>query len=223
MTVDVDKLMHWVFDPERRMWSHLDSLKDDLRSDDPEVHAAAEEKVLPVLVRLLPSLTGEAASRAMAEQRESLRRKLADQGVPNHIIEGAVKAVRVRERGRPRSRNFDAIAGLRLYWFERKSWRDIVLEVSGSCKYRGCKSYCAKCGDVARSTKLGRLGGRRRLAAVCIKCHFRLRPPEQREQVCWKCSDAMADLVVGLEAFLRDNDIARSPQSVMEEEELGEK
>ena len=116
----------------------------------------------------------------------------------------------------------DAIAGLRLYWLERERfgrnlWRGIVLEVSGSCKDRGCKCYCPKCDDVERTTKEGRRGETRRKAKVCSLCHFRLRQPAHKDRVCWKCSDAMADLVRRLEAFLRDNDIMRSPQSVMEE------
>lgn len=210
----IDALTAWTFDPERRMWSYVESLKDDLLSDDPEVVAKAEQKILSTLEWLTPPAAE--VSKRISEQRENIRSQLSKLDLPKHVVEAMVGAVKVeRQRGRPRSRNFDAIAGLRLRWFERKEWREIVLEISGSCKARKCPFYCPECGDVFRTTKVGRKGTRRRQEALCSRCHFRLRPPEQKEQVCWKCSDAMADLVGRLERFLKDNVIVQSPQTVI--------
>jgi hypothetical protein len=210
----VDALIAWTFDPERRMRRYLECLKDDLLCDDPEVVAEAEEKVLPLLEWLIPPRTAAEVSKAISEQQEIIRSKLRDQGIPKRIVEKVVKDVTTRERGRPRSRNSDAIAGLRLRWLERKEWREIVLEISGPCKDRGCQYFCQECGDVWRKTELrGRKVTERRLEAKCQKCRFRLRSPEEKELVCYRCSDRMANLVRRLEQFLEDNRIAHQPYS----------
>jgi hypothetical protein len=220
MPNDVDALIAWAsdpkrFDPEKQMWDYVNSLGWEMMSEDPEHRASVEAEVSTMLGWLTQPRTPAEAAAAISQLRENWRRNLGEHDFPKHMIEAAVKTVKIRGRGRPRTRNFDAIAGLRMYWLELKPWRQIVLELDGSCKERSCKSYCPKCEDVKRKTKAGRLNGRRP-AAKCVKCHFRFRPPDQKDLVCWKCSDAMADLVRRLEGFLADCDI-RPPRSASDQ------
>lgn len=98
--------------------------------------------------------------------------------------------------GRPKTKLDDAYRGYDLHFLESKTWRQITLEVRGSCRDRNCKMYCSECNDVMRSTEATRRVGER-----CKKCDYPLRPTARKNEVCYKCADAMADLVTRLSAF----------------------
>jgi hypothetical protein len=92
-------------------------------------------------------------------------------------------------RGRPPVEKRTALRGLLLREDRGMSDPEIVLELRGPCKEQGCEYYCAECDDVWRQKRpLGNLEGR------CGACRFRIRPPEQREAVCYRCGDAMRKL-----------------------------
>jgi hypothetical protein len=204
MENDTEELIRkWVKPSIRRVLvKYRNGLVDDLDSDEPEVCTRAQMELLRVLDWLEPPMTSESIEHGTAELRRKIEQTLIATGHSVTSVKKLLKAssrMTVRERGRPRTRGRAAIRAFDLRHRANKTWREIVLEIDGSCKKRRCLYFCGLCGDVARSTTPA-ARPRRRLQEHCSRCRFLRRPAPKREQVCFKCADAMADLVNRLEA-----------------------
>jgi hypothetical protein len=205
MASEVDALIEWAYDIERRLWSRLDDLKDDLRSDEPAVREPAEAEAEELLSWLLPPLTAEQLSESKTERVRRLEEMLRDQGYPECRRRRMAEqlASSSRERGRPRERGRDAIKALSLQLRTDKTLRQIALETSGTCRERACQSYCPACDDVRRSIEPGRPEKLNATRRRCFKCGFPVRPVAQKQQICFKCVDNVRKLAEEARAFLK--------------------
>ena len=209
MSREVDALIAWANDIEGRLWTRLDDLKDDLRSDDLDVREPAEAKAEELLSWLFPPFTEEGIAEMKTERIKHFDEMLRQQGFPETARQKMVKqlTLSVRERGRPRERGPEAVRALALFIRGNKTWREIALEISGTCGERKCPSYCPACEDVQRSIEPGRpekLNGTRRR---CRKCGFPIRTAAQKQQVCFRCVDQVRKLADQARALFRQEGI----------------
>jgi hypothetical protein len=205
MATDSELIRIWNFDVARALWSRVDALKEDLTSDDTQIRVKAETQISQTLTWLLPPITPEQIQNARAAQQQELEEILGARGISRASIRKVARQLagsKIRGQGRPRTKGSDAIRALQLYLDTGKSWREITFAVDGSCKDRGCSSYCPKCEDVERSSVPARPDKVGRLQARCSTCKFRIRSETQKQRVCFRCSDAIRDLVEKLTIFL---------------------
>ncbi len=147
---------HWVYDIRRSLERHLDTLKDDLASDDKSTRELAENEASEILDWLYlppPPLSDEERGRLFMEVNQdaslssdqkatALRRLLHPTG---------------RKRGRPRTETAQhAIRALSMH-LAGLDWRVIALEVRGCNHFdRTTERSCHCCGDAIRDAA-GRL------------------------------------------------------------------
>jgi len=138
------------------LWSQLESLKDDLRSQDKRTSESAAKEASVILAWLLPPSPPSPKMRlhliedVMADTRLSDGQRLAD----------AKRALRStgRSRGRPRDETSQhAIRAFTLRLSGDLSWLQIAMRVKG-CKDKGARlgKSCKACGDSIRKAA-GRL------------------------------------------------------------------
>jgi hypothetical protein len=104
--------------------------------------------------------------------------------------------------GRPKEKGQDAINAFTIHLRTDRSWREITLEIQGSCESRKCEYFCPECGDVKRKRDKGRLDRHPGHRKPCPKCKCLVRT--KKERVCKWCWDAMRDLVGQLEELLKE-------------------
>jgi hypothetical protein len=151
MSFDVNAFVtHWVYDIRQTLERELDSLKDDLRSDDEHAQQQAARVASKILAWLLP------APEAISEEKRLLRfqeaMKIAD---PKQLKIAVLRAARTtgRRKGRPRDESSQhAIRALTLHIATEKSWREIALELRGCTDKRPNPSEraCIPCGETIR-------------------------------------------------------------------------
>jgi len=214
MTDEVDALVDWAYSIERRLWSRLESLREDLWSEDNSVRSAAEAKATELLSWLLPPLTPQQLAESREESIRRIQKTLEGEGYPASKTRKLAEklAESNRDRGRPRERGIQAIRALELHLRTSMTWRDITLEVSGPCRDRKCYSYCPACEDVRRSIEPGRPekphAGRRH----CSTCKFPVRVPAQKQQICFRCVDQVRKLADEAKEFLQQEGIGLMPR-----------
>lgn len=156
---DLDRFIdHWVYEIDGVLRRQLDSLKDDLRSEDQQVQKRAESEADEILNWLLHA----PAPLTDAEQLHRVEQIIADERLSTSGRRtAAMRALRStgRRRGRPRDETSQqAIRALTLHLATGKSWREIALEVRGCSHKRPhpTERSCAPCGDAIRDAA-GRL------------------------------------------------------------------
>jgi hypothetical protein len=152
MINDLSQLINrWVFDLEAKLWDRLDSLKDDLRSDDDHVRQDAMEQADEIFSWLYPP----APPMSNAGQLERIQSAAQD---PTLTTEEKIAAVKKAGRstgrppGRPRTETAQqAIRALTLHYGTNMSWREIALELKGCNHQRpNPERSCDPCGDAIR-------------------------------------------------------------------------
>ena len=204
--LDIEALLNrWVYDVRGLLVSQLESLRDDLRSDDAETRAAAQSQVDKVLDWLYLPTIANGKDAGDAGDAEHIEQALIAAGVPPAQRKAMLAASRVtgRKVGRPRTAKLNAVEAFRLHLQTGKTWRQIVFDLKGACKHR-----CKKCGDVPRRrVDIGRLDIRRTIRPLCPRCGLPLRAASMRHAVCFLCADALRAAVGELEVYLRSHDL----------------
>jgi hypothetical protein len=214
MVGEVEALIEWAYDLEQRLWSQLDCLKEDLFSEEQTVREAAEEKAGELLSWLLPPLAAEQLAESRAKSVRRLEEMLRAQGFPESKCGRLAKrlAPSNRGRGRPRERGLEAIRALSIYLREDKTWREIGLEISGTCRDRKCHLFCPVCEDVRRENEPGRLERHHATRRRCPKCRFPIRSAAQKQQICFRCVDQVRKLAEEAKAFLEQEGVSLMPR-----------
>lgn len=160
----------WLYDMGRALRDRLETLKDDLHSDDEHAREQATEEAAKILNWLYlppPPLSSE----------EKLRRVTAasndEKLSPTDRLAAARRAIRStgRARGHPRTETAQqAIRALTLHYATPMSWREIALHIRG-CKHKrpNLERSCDKCGDAIRDAA-GRL--EEFLKSIGHNCNF---------------------------------------------------
>ena len=145
----------WLYDIQRTLELRLETLKEDLHSDDEATARHAEDeaiKILDWLYRPLPPLSKE-------EQLERVKTAITDEKLSaEQKLAAALRLGRSthRRRGRPRDETSQyAIRALTLHYATRLSWRKIALAVRG-CKHKRPNSErsCTACGESIRQAAI---------------------------------------------------------------------
>ena len=147
----------WLYDMESKLRGRLETLKDDLRSDDEETRNQATEEADEILnwLYLPPKALSE------EDQLQRVEAALKDEQVSAKDRLAAVRRAgrsTGRTRGRPRTETAQqAIRALSLHYATTLSWREIALDVRG-CKHKrpNLERSCPACGDAIREAA-GRL------------------------------------------------------------------
>jgi hypothetical protein len=213
MPNDFDGLVRWVCDVKRILWMLVDGLREHLDSEDEEARSVAQRQMSELLDYLLPPVTAKQCAAATSSRRRNLKALLEREGYSATDIARIMTKVTLtaRCRGRPREHGLDAIRALGLKLRTEKSWREIALDVRGSCRRRKCASYCSTCKDVRRSVEPGRLDRERRLRKKCEGCKFTIRPKSQKQRVCYKCADQVRHLAEELRDVLIGHGVSFLP------------
>jgi hypothetical protein len=143
----------WLYDIQRVLEDRLETLKDDLRSDDEPIAERAANRASEILDWLYPPLPPlsqeeqlERISAAISNDKLPIEQKLA-------AVRRAGRSTRLR-RGRPRDKTSQlAIRALSLHYATRLSWRKIALLVRGcnhSRKRPNPERSCIPCGQSIR-------------------------------------------------------------------------
>jgi hypothetical protein len=160
--------IHWRYGIQRALQRNLESLRDNLASDDEQVRNLATDQAGAILDWLYPPLP------PLSEQ-ERLERVSAITGNEALSVEEKVAAIRRaarstgRRRGRPRTDTAQhAIRALTLHLATSLSWREIALEIIG-CKHPrpNPERSCVPCGEAIRNAAI-------RLEAFLISIGFDL-------------------------------------------------
>ncbi len=142
----------WVYDLQGVLERHLDTLKDDLSSDDDRVRQQASNAASEILDWLhlpVPALSPD-------EQVQRALSALSDPMLSaNQKLRAAQRAARStgRPRGRPRTETAQhAIQALTLHFATPLSWREIALSVKG-CNHKrpNPERSCEPCGEAIRN------------------------------------------------------------------------
>jgi ssDNA-binding Zn-finger/Zn-ribbon topoisomerase 1 len=193
MGLDVDAFIdRFVYDIRGKLESALDAAAEE---NSPESVAQAEKILSFLFGRSAPFTDDERCRHAMEIARDTSLPPSQRKVAMRRALESSNKRA-----GRPKEKGPDAIRAFTIYLKADQSWREIALELQGSCESRQCIYFCPECGDVKRQTKRGRLHGTRRTPR-CPKCRSIIRA--KKEQVCKWCADAVRDLVGQLEDFLK--------------------
>lgn len=150
---------HWLHDVDKLLRRALESLKDDLRSDDDAVRRNAEKRAEMILDWLFPA--------PWPAGKDEFKLMAIEQAIKNKTIsvDGRYKSVRRiitstgRRRGRPRTEARHAILALSMHYATKLSWRKIALLVKGCNHTRNRPNLeisCPPCGDAIRDAA-GRL------------------------------------------------------------------
>lgn len=189
----------FAYDIEHRLTSLLDGLKDDLGNPDPHVRKSAADDICKILSWVYPPASSSRLSDA--ERRRTILEMLNDERLSaSEQLSIAKRLVQTNggTPGAPRKRGQDAIRALTIHLRSNKSWRQIAYEINGPCGH-----HCRTCEDVPRPPE-GRIGQTQQRKKRCPDCGFVQRNEGQRQQVCYKCVDALRSAVGELEKFLRD-------------------
>lgn len=210
MGSDIDEFIRrfGTYDPGASLRNYRDAMAEVLDSDSEEDRIRAAKELSEVLNWTEQPVNDEAVAQSAQEQRQEIEQVLRAAKYSTARIKKILRTpseTKHRAPGRPRTKAGDAVFGLYLR-LRGRSWREIVLEIEGSCKERGCLYVCRDCGDVARSTTTA-ADPERTLKPHCPKCHLLIRPAERREPVCYRCADRMSNLVGRLETFMRERDL----------------
>jgi hypothetical protein len=147
----------WLYSIQHTLQNHLESLRDDLASDDEQVRKRARDEAWEILDWLYPP----PPPLSKAAQLQRVEAALKDQKLSDEDRLAAVRRAgrsTGRARGRPRTETAQhAIRALSLHYATPMSWREIALAVKG-CKHKRPKleRSCYACGDAIRDAA-GRL------------------------------------------------------------------
>lgn len=142
----------WLYNIELVLRERLESLKDDLGSDDNRIREQASGEACEILDWLIPP----SPPRSHAEQLQRLEVALKNEDLPPaERLTAALRAGRStgRPRGRPRDETSQqAIRALGLHLATSMSWREIALEIRG-CKHRrpNPERSCEPCGKAIQN------------------------------------------------------------------------
>jgi hypothetical protein len=144
----------WVYNVDAYLRRNLDSLKDDLASDDEGVKKNADKQaenifcwIAPPLPPLPASARIERAEAALSNESTTAEEKIA----------AAQRVMRStgRSRGRPRDETSQyAVKALALHYATQLSWRQIALEIKGcnhSLHRPNVNLACEPCGEAVRA------------------------------------------------------------------------
>ena len=148
----IEFINRWLYDVERMLASRLESLKDDLRSDDASLREQAAQEAAKIMDWLYPPSPPLSAE----EQSNRVETAMADRSLSVKARLGAVRrAVRStgRSKGRPRDETSQqAIRALALHYATTLSWREIALEIRGCTHKRpNPERSCNPCGSAVRN------------------------------------------------------------------------
>ena len=142
----------WLYSIQHTLQNHLESLRDDLASDDEQVRKRARDEAGEILDWLHPPLPPlstqerlERVTTASGNEALSDEEKLA-------AVERAARSTG-RRKGRPRTETAQhAIRALSLHLATTLSWREIALDVKG-CKHKrpNPERSCVRCGQAIRN------------------------------------------------------------------------
>jgi hypothetical protein len=142
----------WLYNIELILRDRLESLKDDLCSDDEATSARASNEAGEILDWLMPP----SPPLSHSEQLQRIQAALQDEGLsPADRRTAALRAGRStgRPRGRPRDETSQqAIRALGLHLATSMSWREIALEIRG-CKHSrpNPERSCEPCGKAMQN------------------------------------------------------------------------
>jgi hypothetical protein len=147
----------WLYDMGRALKDRLDTLKDDLRSDDEHIQQQATQEATEILGWLYPPAKPLSQEQQLQRVAAALRNEALS---PEDRLTAVKFAGRSTGRtvGRPRTETAQhAIRALTLFYATPLSWREIALDVKG-CEHKrpNPERSCAKCGDAIREAA-GRL------------------------------------------------------------------
>ena len=192
MGFDVDAFVdQFVYDIRTRLESALYAA---VEEDSPESIAAAD-KILSFLYGASPLSDDEKCQRAAEIAHDTSLSPNERKAAMRRALESSN-----RRSGRPKEKGPDAIKAFTIYLKTNKSWREITLEVQGSCESRHCEYFCSECRDVKRPNERGRRD-RTPSNRLCGKCRCIIR--DKKEPICQWCKDAVRDLVGQLEELLK--------------------
>jgi len=199
-TSDVTSFIdYWVYDIERRIYDYRDSFKEDLDAHDDATRTLAEEKVSECCEWLCPPTEPGTREERQKYIEESLTARGFTASQARSIAKPASKATR-RAAGAPRTTGRQAIRALTLHLTTDKSYREIALMIKGQCEH-----VCPTCGD-AKRPEMVQSGIRMRTQRPrCSSCECTIRPESKKEQVCFRCADALRASIGRLEVFLRSH------------------
>ncbi len=142
----------WLYNVELVLRDRLESLKDDLGSDDDQIRGQATEQASEILDWLMPP----SHPLSHSEQLQRIQAALLDEDLsPADRRTAALRAGRStgRPRGRPRDETSQqAIRALGLHLRTSMSWREIALELRG-CEHTrpNPERSCEPCGASMRN------------------------------------------------------------------------
>jgi hypothetical protein len=147
----------WLYDIEHVLQCRLDSLKDDLCSDDDQISEQASNEAAKILDWLYPSLQPISTGGKLQKISAILNDGTMTEGEREAAIKRAARSTG-RGRGRPRNETpKQAIRALSLHHATDLSWREIALEIRG-CEHKrpNPERSCEACGEAIRNAA-GRL------------------------------------------------------------------
>lgn len=157
----VQFINHWLYDADRFLRNRLESLKDDLTSDDSELQSQAAKEADEILDWLLPPMPALTAIEKV-DKASWIRQQENISEEDKEIAIARVLSSTGRRRGRPRDTSSQfAIRALGLHLALGMSWREIAFRLKGCSHERPLPPHqrprrrnpnisCEACGEAMR-------------------------------------------------------------------------